>query len=131
MSGVIKTYGIIIIFILMMFIVLNYQYGSILVDNIYNNTRTIQQTAMADSVNIGEFIVNKKLTIDEQRVIDGWIENFKETRDINLTYDIDILGVLNEPPAILVRVRGYSDLHMSTSKIDVDYTNLIIIEEMK
>ena len=130
MSGAIKTYGIIIMFLFMACIILNYQYGSMLVDNVYNNTRTIQQTAMADSVNIGDFMVNGNLSINAEKAVEGWIENFKETRDINLTYDIDILGVLNDPPAVLVRVRGYSDMHMTSAEIDVDYTNLIVIDEI-
>lgn len=129
MSGAIAFYGLLIFFVLVSFSGADYNKKIMMDDDVHNATRTTQLSTLQDSINIGDLIVNHNLSMDKEKAIDLWFDNFNKNKDLNLTYEIEVVGVHEEPPAIAVRVKGYSSYLMLETECIVDYFNLIIVDD--
>lgn len=129
MSSAVKYYGLVILFVILIFVSIDYNKKIVIDENTNISTRTTQMSTINESINLGELIVNQKLTINEEKAIELWIENFKKNNDLNLKYKIEIIGIKEDPPAIAVRVRGYSEYTMLEIDCTVDYFNLIIVDD--
>lgn len=112
-----------------MFIILNYNLATVSEDNIYEATRHTQQVVISDSVNIGDYIVNERLSIDHEIAIKKWVETFQENNDLNVVLVIDVIDVLDNPPAIAVKIRGYTHVAMLEKDLILQYENVILIEK--
>lgn len=131
MGGIVKIYGIIIISLIGIFLMMNFYTRVFVEDDIFESSRTTQLSTLKENLNLGDLFANNKYSIDEQRTIDSWIEKFESNKDSNLKYIVDILDIHESPPAIAVRIRGYSDLLMSEKNLEIDYTNVIMLDERK
>ena len=129
MAGLIKVFGIISIFIIFIALIFNMNTREMMVDELFEGTRTTQLNTISDSLNLGDLIVNNNLSISQENAIIIWMENFKENRNLNLTHIVDIIGIHEDPPAIAVHVKGYSSLNMTEDTLELDYINLIMIDE--
>lgn len=129
MSGAVAFYGLLVFFILVAFSGADFNKKIMMDHDVHDATRTTQLTTLQDSVNIGDLIVNHKLSIDINRAMRLWLEQFEQNKDMNLTYDIEIVSIHEEPPGIAVRVRGYSSYLMLETECVVDYFNVIIVDD--
>ncbi|MEF9920037.1 MAG: DUF5411 family protein [Erysipelotrichaceae bacterium] len=129
MSGAIAFYGLLIFVVLITFTGVDFNKKIMMDEDVHSATRTTQLSTLQESINIGDLIVNNKLSMDSQRAIDLWLENFELNKDMRLTYDIEFIDTHEEPPAIAVRVRGYSSYLMLETECVVDYFNLIIVDD--
>ena len=108
---------------------LNFNTRITLEDDIFESTRSTQLSTLEENLNLGDLFVNRKYTISQEDTINCWIKQFKENKDTKLNYIVDILSVHEDPPALAVRVRGYSNLSMTEEKLEIDYTNVILLDE--
>lgn len=129
MAGIIKIYGVIFVGIVVIAGMLNFNTRITLEDDIFESTRSTQLSTLEENLNLGDLFVNRKYTISQEDTINCWIKQFKENKDTKLNYIVDILSVHEDPPALAVRVRGYSNLSMTEEKLEIDYTNVILLDE--
>lgn len=129
MAGIIKIYGIVFSGIVAIALMLNFNKRITLEDDIFESTRLTQLSTIEENLNLGDLFVNHKYTITEEEIVSCWIDQFKENKDTKLKYLVDILSVHENPPAIAVRVRGYSNLSMSDEALEIDYTNVVLLDE--
>lgn len=129
MAGIIKIYGIVFSGIVAIALMLNFNKRITLEDDIFESTRLTQLSTIEENLNLGDLFVNHKYTITEEEIVSCWIDQFKENKDTKLKYLVDILSVHENPPAIAVRVRGYSNLSMSDETLEIDYTNVVLLDE--
>ncbi|MCH1942440.1 DUF5411 family protein [Holdemania massiliensis] len=129
MSGAIAYYGLVLLSLILIFTAIDFNNKITADDDVHSTTRTTQISSITEAVNLGDLFSSGKLSIDQSQALDLWLSNFQENKDINLKYQIDILGVSEEPPGIAVRVRGYSTYLMLDTDLIVDYTNIIIIDD--
>lgn len=129
MAGIIKIYGIVFSGIVVIALMLNFNKRITLEDDIFESTRLTQLSTIEENLNLGDLFVNHKYTITEEEIVSCWIDQFKENKDTKLKYLVDILSVHENPPAIAVRVRGYSNLSMSDETLEIDYTNVVLLDE--
>ncbi|MEF9968608.1 MAG: DUF5411 family protein, partial [Longicatena sp.] len=112
-----------------LFLLVNFNNRIFLEDDIFESTRSTQISVIQDSLNLGELFVDHNYSIHTQEAMSNWIKQFDENRNNKLHYVIDFVGIHETPPAIAVRVRGYSSLNLSDESLELDYTNLVLIEE--
>lgn len=129
MGGVIKIYGIIIIGSVILFLLMNFNQRIFLEDDIFESTRTTQLSVIQDNLNLGELFVNGDYSISSEETMRSWMKKFEENKNDKYHYVIDFIGIHEAPPAIAIRVRGYSSLNMMEDELELDYTNLVLIEE--
>lgn len=129
MGGAIKIYGIIVFGSIVLFLLVNFNNRVFLEDDIFESTRSTQISVIQDSLNLGELFVDHNYSIHAQEAMSNWAKQFDENRNDKLHYVIDFVGIHETPPAIAVRVRGYSSLNLSDESLELDYTNLVLIEE--
>ncbi|MEG0238560.1 DUF5411 family protein [Anaerorhabdus sp.] len=129
MGGVIKIYGIVIFGCIGLFLLLNLNTRIFLEDDIFETTRTTQLSAIQDNLNLGDLFVNGKYSIQATQTMENWIQKFNENKNNKFYYKLDFIGIHETPPAIAIRVRGYSSLNMSEDDLELDYTNVVLIEE--
>ncbi len=129
MSGLIKSFGVLIVGILCAFLMMNTNRRLVLEDEIFENTRMTQLTAMQESIQLGELFVNESICIDEDRAKKKWIEVFKNNLSNNLIYKVEFLKINEEPAAIAVKVKGFSSMSMSEKELELEFMNILICDE--
>lgn len=131
MSGAIAYYGLVLLSLILIFTAIDFNNKITADDDVHSTTRTTQISSITESVNLGDLFSSGNLSIDQTQALDLWLVNFNANKDVNLKYQIDILGVSEVPPGIAVRVRGYSNYLMLDTDLLVDYTNIVIIDDKK
>lgn len=129
MSGVIKTFGIIVFSLIVIFLIMNFNYQIFMDEDIRETTRTTQLTTLQDCINLGDLFVNDKISINSERVSAQWNEYFRKNSDTKFYYDIDIISIHEDPPGIAVRIKGYSTLNMSKEQLVIEYDNVVIADD--
>lgn len=129
MSSAVKFYGLVIFFVILIFVSVDYNKKIMIDENTNLSTRTTQMSTIHEAINLGDLIVNQKLTMDEEKAMELWVENFKKNNDLNLNYKIEIIGIKEDPPAIAVRIRGFTEYTMLETDCTVDYFNLIVVDD--
>ncbi len=131
MGGIVKIYGIIFICLIGIFLMINMNTRIFIEDDIFESSRTTQLSTLNENLYLGELFANGEYRIEIEDTIDSWIKNFKINKDTKLTYVVDIIDIHESPPAIAVRIRGYSDLLLSEDALEIDYTNVVMLTERK
>ncbi len=129
MTGTIKIFGIIILCILCSALIMNYGTAIVNEENIYESTRTTQLSVIADSLNLGDFRINEKLSIERGQTIENWMKSFNENNDLDYMLVIEIIDILEYPASIAVRVKGYSKINMQQKDLLLDYKNIVLLEK--
>jgi hypothetical protein len=129
MAGVIKTFGIITFSLIVMFLIMNFNYQIMMEDDIRETTKTTQLTTIEDNINLGDLFVNNVLSINTERAENQWYEYFEKNSDTNYYYKVEIISVHQEPPGIAVRIRGYTDINMSEDQLKIDYGSVVIADD--
>ncbi|MFV0479248.1 MAG: DUF5411 family protein [Anaerorhabdus sp.] len=130
MAGVVKSGGIFMFGIICVLLVVSLNKRLVLEEDIFESTRATQLSVMEESLLLGELFVNRKLVIDQDQVIESWISLFMSNKDSSNEIEVSIVDISEIPPAIVVRVQS-EDYLVNQEKIEIDYTNLILVEERK
>ena len=126
MQGSIKVYGLIIIGFVIIIFTLLFNEKTIGQDELFNAIRTTQLSTIKDSLNIGDLIVNKKLSINKEKTSKLWYQKFKSNISTNIKHDINIVDISTSPPAIAVRVTGnHQD---QQQELTFDLSNVVLID---
>lgn len=131
MSSAIGYFCLVIFGVIIIFTGTDFSNKVMVDNNIHDATRTTQQSTLQDSIEIGEFIVNNELSINQDKVTDLWIENFEKNNDINLNYDIEVMAVHENPAGIVVNIKVFDDYQMLETDMIQEYQNIIIVDDGK
>lgn len=129
MSGVVKIYGIVLVSIIVIFLMMNMNARIFIEEDLFESSRTTQLSTINDSLQLGELFVNGKYVINKEETIQHWVENFRKNKVSKLNIVVDVVDVHESPPAIAVRLRGFADLLMNEENLELDYANLVILDE--
>ena len=131
MSGSIKVYALIIIGIFMLFLSINASKSIMITRDVFDCVRQTQINTIYENINVGDLIVNDKLSINTSNIDESFLNNFMENSDLNVLYKIKIVGVNEDPGAIAVSVDSTTSKSLSEDDILLHYENIAIIEEVK
>lgn len=129
MSGVVKIYGILIVCVVVIFLMVNVNARVFVEEDLFEGSRTTQLSVLKESLQLGELFANGKYSIDTNDAIRRWSDHYKLNKDTKLTVVLDVLDIHESPPAIAIRLKGYADLLMSEENIELDYTNIVILDK--
>lgn len=129
MSGVIKIYGIAFMSLIIIFFSIEYQKKIVISNDLEQSVKTTQSSVIVDSLNMGELRVNKQYSIDRETTINNWIERFNVNRDLNLNYVIEVVDLNENPPAIAINVKAYTERSLSNDSLMFKYSNIVIIDK--
>ena len=122
MDGPLKIYGLIIFSILILIMSLFVNNMIITKDEMFNVTRTNQIQIVKEAINIGDLIVNNKLSINESYIEQNWFKHFENNIDTKNNYEIELLNVSSYPPLVAIKIKP------KNSNVE-SYSNVIILEE--
>jgi hypothetical protein len=128
MAGIIKTFGVIVFSLIVIFLIMNFNSQIFMDEDIRETTRTTQLTTLQDCINLGDLFVNDKISINSEMVVAQWSDYFQKNSDTKYYYDVDIISIHEEPPGIAVRIKGYSTLNMSKEQLVIEYDNVVIAD---
>lgn len=129
MSGVVKIYGVVVCALVVIFLMMNVNTRIFVEEDLFESSRTTQLSTIKESLNLGELFANGNYEIDKTEAIKHWVENFKNNRDSKLNVVVDVIDIHENPPAIAVRLKGYADLMMMEKDLELDYTNIVLLDE--
>lgn len=129
MSGVVKIYGVVVCALVAIFLMINVNTRIFVEEDLFESSRTTQLSTIKESLNLGELFANGNYEIDKTEAIKHWVENFKNNRDSKLNVVVDVIDIHENPPAIAVRLKGYADLMMMEKDLELDYTNIVLLDE--
>lgn len=129
MSGVVKIYGVVVCALVVIFLMMNVNTRIFVEEDLFESSRTAQLLTIKESLNLGELFANGNYEIDKTEAIKHWVENFKNNRDSKLNVVVDVIDIHENPPAIAVRLKGYADLMMMEKDLELDYTNIVLLDE--
>lgn len=129
MKGATNIYGILILFVTVVILFLLYDYTIIGKDEVFEAVRTTQLSTIEEAVNIGDLIVNNKLSLNEDVVVSKWTTYFKGNSNTQIDYDINFIDISKTPPGIATNVKG--EINAYNEKIEFEYSNVVIIEALK
>lgn len=129
MSGVVKIYGVVVCALVAIFLMINVNTRIFVEEDLFESSRTTQLSTIKESLNLGELFANGNYEIDKTEAIKHWVENFKNNRDSKLNIVVDVIDIHENPPAIAVRLKGYADLMMMEKDLELDYTNIVLLDE--
>lgn len=128
MSGVVKIYGVVVCALVAIFLMINVNTRIFVEEDLFESSRTTQLSTIKESLNLGELFANGNYEIDKTEAIKHWVENFKNNRDSKLNVVVDVIDIHENPPAIAVRLKGYADLMMMEKDLELDYTNIVLLD---
>lgn len=129
MSGVVKIYGVVVCALVAIFLMINVNTRIFVEEDLFESSRTTQLSTIKESLKLGELFANGNYEIDKTDAIKHWVENFKNNRDSKLNVVVDVIDIHENPPAIAVRLKGYADLMMMEKDLELDYTNIVLLDE--
>ena len=129
MAGVIKIYGIAFITLIVIFFSFEYQKKIMITNDLEESVKTTQSSVIMDSLNLGDLRVNNQFTINKQKTIENWIERFNLNRDLNLNYVIEVVDLSENPPAIAINVKAYTERNLSKESLSFKYSNIVVIDK--
>ena len=124
MSGSIKMYGIMIYSAIIISFTLLFYTQLISKDELFNAIRTTQLSTIKESINIGDLIVNNKISLNDSKANTLWNSNFKSNVSTNNSFNIDFLKINSNYPYIAVNVTSHSN------NLKENYSNVVIVDRL-
>lgn len=124
MSGSVKMYGIMIYSAIIISFTLLFYTQLISKDELFNAIRTTQLSTIKESINIGDLIVNNKISLNDSKANTLWNSNFKSNVSTNNSFNIDFLKINSNYPYIAVNVISH------TKNLKENYSNVVIVDRL-
>ena len=124
MSGSVKMYGIMIYSSIIISFTLLFYTQLISKDELFNAIRTTQLSTIKESINIGDLIVNNKISLNDSKANTLWNSNFKSNVSTNNSFNIDFLKINSNYPYIAVNVISH------TKNLKENYSNVVIVDRL-
>lgn len=124
MVGSIKMYGIIIFSSIIITFSMLFYTQLISKDELFNAVRTTQLSTIKESINIGDLIVNDKISLNDNIVESLWKSNFNANISTKNNFSINKLDINSVYPYIAVNITTYNE------KINEDYSNVVIVDRL-
>ena len=124
MSGSVKMYGIMIYSAIIISFTLLFYTQLISKDELFNAIRTTQLSTIKESINIGDLIVNNKISLNDSKANTLWNSNFKSNVSTNNSFNIDFLKINSNYPYIAVNVTSHSN------NLKENYSNVVIVDRL-
>ena len=93
-------------------------------DELFNAIRTTQLSTIKESINIGDLIVNNKISLNDSKANTLWNSNFKSNVSTNNSFNIDFLKINSNYPYIAVNVISH------TKNLKENYSNVVIVDRL-
>ena len=80
----------------------------------YNLLRETTEAAMMDALEIGTYITEGRVVMNEEKFVENFIRRFAQNADLNNEYLIEIFDISTEPPKVSLRVSSKKQTSIST-----------------
>ena len=91
------------------------------------------EAAMMDAVDMVDYRVNNRISINREKFVESFVRRFAENADLSNTYRIEIYDINELPPKVSLLVKTSKNGVINNEQITFDLVNRIdaIIEELE
>lgn len=81
------------------------------------------EAAMLDAVDVAEYRVTGKVSINREKFLEVFVRRFAENADLSNTYVIEVYDINEEPPKVSLLVKTRKNGTVANESIEFDITN--------
>lgn len=106
---------------------LDYDKKVIIQDELFETVRTTQLSAIADSLNKGDLFVHDKLSIQQERAKEIWLQQYSKNQSVLFDATIQFVDIHQTPPGIAVSVQLQNEAK-NAKQLTTRFDNVVIAE---
>lgn len=94
-------------------------------DQNYYLLKETTEAAMFDSIDLATFRNEGKLRIVKEKFVENFTRRYTESTNIQKSYNIEFLDIMEEPPKVTIRVSASSTVTFTEENLDINYSNAL------